>query len=665
VKVKKKNRHRAPVPVGKNSLIVYLLILVLVPSVLFFRVVNFEFSTLDDTNIISSHYDVIGDINKIGEAFTHDAFMNNVGAQFYRPIQTISFMLDAQLGGKEAWIYHLSNLIWHILVVITLFFFLKKIGIRKEISLLLALFFSINPLLANAVAWIPARGDLLLCLFSLLSFIFFLEYFTTRKQIYIFLHAIVFLGALFSKETAVLLPVLILVYYYFAQQQKIILKDIIPFIFIWFFSFISFYFLRRFLLNASMPSEYFGIIPFIKNLPAIPIIFCKFFFPYSLSTMPFFDNKTLIAGVILLIVFTVITIKVIKGERRIVIWGGVWFLAFSIPPMFLRSYISDIGYEYFDYRAYLPIIGILIITGFLINKLTANVSLKKILIVSIPILLIYSIIAFIHSTVYADPVSFFTSAVEASSNNAMAYNSRGCIHLDKGRNDEAIADFKSSIKACRTYNVPYNNIGLLYRSLGDHALAEYYLSQALNYDTLYPKANQEYSYINLSSEKLGLKKYNEAIILVKKGIEKYPDNRSLHNNMGLAYYYTGKFDSALIEYNRAIQSESNSFMYYNNRGKAEFRLSHYIGAMNDFNKALELKPDFRDAYFYKGLTKMNLNKFKEAISDFNMAISLNSLSGETYYFRGIAYSKINKPTESGEDLAAARKLGFKEPINEK
>jgi tetratricopeptide (TPR) repeat protein len=598
MKRNKKNKQTENIKVSRNRLKVYLLFLVLVPLVLYFRVVNFQFTTLDDTHIISANYDIISNINNLPQAFTHDPFMNTKRAQFYRPIQTISFMLDAQLGGKEARIYHLSNLIWHILVVIALFFFLNMIGIKKDISFLLALFFSINPLLANAVAWIPARGDILLCFFSLLSFITILQYFSTGKTVYILLHAIVFLLAVFSKETVVFLPILILSYLYFVEKKKFLVKNIIPFIVIWGISFVLFYYLRQFVIHRNMLSESFGFIPFIKNLPTIPITFGKFIFPYNISTMPFFDNTALILGIVLIIIFAAITIKVISGEWRIVIYGALWFLAFSIPPMFFRPYISSIGYEYLNFRAYLPIIGILIITGYLIEYLSGKVPFKRILIISIPILLVYSLIAFNHSSVYANPVSFFTSAIESSSNNAMAYNSRGVVYFNMRRNEEAIADFDNSIKACTTYSVPYLNKGLLYRSLGDHKRSEYYLSLALNYDTLYQKVDYENTFVKLSSEKLSLKKYEEAIEVIRKGIGKYPDNRSLHNNLGLAY-------------------------------------------------------------FYRGLTKMNLNKFEESISDFNMTISLDSRSGEAYYFRGTAYSKLNKQAEAKDNLKRALELGYK------
>ena len=665
--MKKNNIRPTSVFFIKNYLIVYLLLLVIVPSVLYFRVVNFEYSGLDDATIISNINNVQGNPLNLKGAFTHDAFMGDKGDTFYRPMQTISFMLDAQLGGKEPWIYHISNLILHILTVLALFIFLKKTGIKKEISFLLSLLFSIHPLFTNAVAWIPARGDILLCLFSLLSFITFLEYFSTRKKSYFILHAFVFLLAVFSKETAVLLPVLILSYLYFVQKEKFVLKDIIPFLTVWFMFFVFFLLLRQSVIKVSPSSNIFGIIPFIKNLPVIPIIFCKFFFPYNLCTLPFFDNTGLISGVILLAVFAAVTFKVMRGERRIVIWGGVWFIAFSIPPMFFRSYFATIGYEYFEYRAYLPIIGILLISGFLINELSAGISFKKMLIISIPLLLVYSMIAFIHSADFSDPVSFFTSAIKADSNNAMALGERGVAYFNKRSNEKAMSDYDNSIRVFPTYPVPYFNKGVLYRSLNDHFQAEYFYSQALKYDTLgnNVKILGENAYLNLSIEKNILKKYDETITLLKKAIRIYTENSQLHNNLGLAYYYTTKFDSALFEYDKAIESEKNNFSYYKNRGMAEYHLNDFTSALNDFNRALQLKPDFLDAWGNRGMTKIKLNDYEGAIYDLTKAISIKQDLGVAWYYRGVAYSKLNKPTEAGNDWAEARRLGFKEPVGEK
>ena len=382
MKSKKKKKEIIPVSFGKYKRAVFLLFLVIVPLVLYFRVLSFGFSELDDTSIISNINNTEGSKVNLNAAFTHDAMMSDRGDSFYRPMQTLSLMIDAELGGSEPWIYHFSNLILHILTVITLFFFLIKTGIKENISFLLSLIFSVNPMFTNAVAWIPARGDLLLCLFGLLTIISFIEYFKNRKWVYLVIHGIVFAGAVFSKETGVLLPVLILIYFYFATKRKFWLKEIIPFLIIWFTIFAIFFALRQNVLKLSHSSNEFGIIPFIKNLPVIPITIGKFFIPYNLCTMPSFNNTALIIGIIILIVLAVLFIKVMRGEKRIVIWGALWFLTFSIPPMLFRSIDVNLGiekYDYLDYRAYLPISGLLVIAGFLINEWSAVISFKKML----------------------------------------------------------------------------------------------------------------------------------------------------------------------------------------------------------------------------------------------------------------------------------------------
>jgi tetratricopeptide (TPR) repeat protein len=628
--------------------------------------VNFGLSGLDDGSIIHNITNTEGSkLNLIG-AFTHDAMMSDKATTFYRPMQLISLMIDAELGGSEPWIYHLSNLLLHLFTVIVLFLFLIKIGIKEEISFLLSLLFSVNPMLTNAVAWIPARGDLLLCLFSLLSFMTFLEYFSKKKIIYFIIHVFVFLLAIFSKETAILLPILILLYFYFVNKEKLRLKEIIPFLTIWFIISAIFFALRQSVLKLDASSNEFGISTFIKDLPTIPITFGKFIIPYNLCPMPFFNNTAIITGIILMVVLIGLIIKVMRGEKRIVIWGALWFLAFSIPPMFFRSYFANIGYDYLEYRAYLPIIGILLIIGFLLNELTTAISFKKLLTISISLLLVYSIVAFIYSKDFADPFSFLTSAIKVSSNNALALQIRGTEYFNMGDNEKALLDYDNSIRISPTYSMPYYHKGLIYVKLKDYYRAENSFSLALKYDTLDRKNNffQETPYLNLSHVKINLRKYDEAILLLRKAISKYPNNGNLHINLGVTYLYRAKFDSALDEYNKGIESGKRLPRYYDGRGVVKDSLNDFSGAIADFSKALELNQDFFDALKNRGMAKIKMNDNEGAVSDLTTAININPNIGVTWYYRGLAYSKLYKLTEAEKDWEEARKLGFKGPIIE-
>jgi tetratricopeptide (TPR) repeat protein len=661
VKNKKRNKHSISGSFIKHEHIFYLLLLILIPSALYFRVVNFDLSRFDDSSIIANINNVQGSPLNLKEAFKHDAFMSNKGDTFYRPVQTISFMLDAKLGGDKPWIYHLSNLFWHIMTVITLFFFLRITGVKDRIAFLLSLLFSINPMLSNAVAWIPARGDMLLCLFSLLAFITYLKYSDTNKSLYLLLFAITYLFAVFSKETSVLIPVLILSYVYFVQKKKLVVKEIIPILSIWFLSYCLFFIMRQGVIKTGHSSNIFGIVPFIKNLPVIPISFFKFFIPYHLCTMPLFQNIELIGGVILLVLFFGFTLKFIHKDWRIIVWSLIWFLAFTIPPMFFRAYFASIGYDYFEYRAYLPIIGILLIIGIFTNDLTASIEFKKILIIAAPILLIYSTFAFYHTSDFANPFSFFNNAIKTNYGNAMAFGERGSDYFYKNNMVKAMEDFDESIKICQTYPVTYFNKGLIYSSANDHYKAEYFFSLAMKYDTLSEdvKLLKGDTYDKLSIEKIKLRKFNEAMVVLKKGTDSYPDDSRLHNNIGLVYYNTEKFDSALIEYGRAIEAGENNYAYYDNRGMTEYHLGDLKSALNDFNAALELKPDYLDSWGNKGITKVKLNDFEGAVSDLTkVLINSKGNTGAAYYYRGIAYLKLNRIKEAKMDWKKAAESGY-------
>src|ERR1035437_191226 len=664
--MKSKKKKNQPEPVTKkNKLKIYLSLLILIPLVLYFRVVDFQFTKFDDSDIIIRHYDTIKDLKNINQAFNHDFYMDTTGTVYYRPIPVVSFMIDARIGGEEPWIYHLTNLILHITIVIVLFFFLQKLRIKQEIAFLLSLLFSLHPLSTNAIAWVPGRVELLFGLFSLLCFITFIEYSNSHKRSWFFIYSFVFLLALYSKETAVALPFLILSLLYLTSRGKIKLKEIIPFLAVWSIIGLLYYYMRHNVIKVNPDPELTGTIPFIKNLPAIPITFGKFFIPYNLNTLPLFDTPSLVLGIILIIAFAAIIIKFNKSEWGTVIFGVIWFMAFTIPPMLARVYLAEFNFEYSEFRAYLPAIGILIILGILANELPKRFSFNKILKMTLPVFLIYGVITYTHSAVYSDPVSFTNSAINASPNNAFAFNLRGYNYLFSDNGEQALSDFENAIKICPLYSTPYNNIGILYRSAGDDYKAEYYFSQAIKYDTLYPKRSflMNNAFISLSAEKISLKKYDEALIVLKKAENIYPNDSKIYNNMAYIYISRGKNDSAIVCLNKAISIEPNSASYYNNRAKAKYKIKHFDGSLLDFNKALNLDSNLQDGYLNRGKLKIDMADYMGAISDFNITLNLDSQSAEAYYYRGNAYSKINKPEEAEKEWAEAHKHGYQDTVD--
>ena len=88
--------------------------------VIYFQSIFFGFVKLDDIPIIVNKFEYFKDISNIFDAFSKDAFINEIG-NFYRPLQTASFIFDSQIGGGSPWIYHLTNILLHIVSCLLIF----------------------------------------------------------------------------------------------------------------------------------------------------------------------------------------------------------------------------------------------------------------------------------------------------------------------------------------------------------------------------------------------------------------------------------------------------------------------------------------------------------------------------------------------------------------
>ncbi len=142
----------------------YLLILVLC-SIVYSQNLWFNFAYLDDNLIVFQEYHKINSISKIPDTFTEGYLFDN----YYRPMVMISFIIDTAIAGQSSMMYHLTNLLLHIIVSFLVYLLLNKISKENVLSLIFAILYSIHPININAVSWIAGRNDLLVTLFALLS----------------------------------------------------------------------------------------------------------------------------------------------------------------------------------------------------------------------------------------------------------------------------------------------------------------------------------------------------------------------------------------------------------------------------------------------------------------------------------------------------------------
>ena len=140
---------------------------------------------------------------------------------FYRPLLTLSFMMDYAVWELDPKGYHFTNMLMHIGVALLVFAVMKGVFEKVTVALAAALLFVVHPIHTQAVTYVSGRGDMLTNLFILLSF---LLYWTVssgadkkasgergiRDVACIIGSILCYVAALLSKETAIIFPFLVL-----------------------------------------------------------------------------------------------------------------------------------------------------------------------------------------------------------------------------------------------------------------------------------------------------------------------------------------------------------------------------------------------------------------------------------------------------------------------
>jgi hypothetical protein len=420
-------------------------------------------------------------------------------------------MIDALIGGDSSRTYHTSNLVIHIFVCVAIYFLLQFFGINNLTAFFLTLIFSVHPLLASAVSWIPARGDLLIGLWGILLFLTFGSYLSNGKKSTFILHTIIFFLAVFSKETTILFPVLLLFYYFYVKREKINLqvflswKKLLPFLIVWISIPVFYLILRNKIIPGIGPNYIFGITSFFHNLPTIPITFGKVFIPINLTTLPLFDNVSIIIGIAVALIIIYFFIKQSKEKKRLYIFGLIWFILFTIPPMMSSTIIADHFFNYTETRTYLPIMGLMVFSSFYFDNLSFHKNTKHLIYYSLVVIIIFTVTAFIHSSDYSNPFNFFNSAIEHNPNNAEAYRLLGDNKDDIKDYNGAIEDYNKAIELNQNYFAAYNNRGVVKRKLKDYQGAIEDFTKAI-------KMNPNYAdtYVNRGLAKQNLNDINGA-----------------------------------------------------------------------------------------------------------------------------------------------------------
>jgi len=465
-------------------------IIVLIGLLLYSCTVFFDLTYLDDQVLILENQPIISNLANIDQFFTDDVFFSSQNF-YYRPLLNLSLMIDAQISGFQPWFYRLSNVSIHILVVSLLFALLRRLGISGKRSLFLSLFFLVHPVLVQAVAWIPGRNDSLLAIFALATFLFFLNFLEkNRPRDYIWC-LFFFLLAMFTKEAAIVIPVLLGLYYLFINEKKIntqnkamLLLGAGAIIFLW-------YLMRSLAIDQEIGGLSQIYISILENSPALIVGFGKFFWPFNLAIMPVLRDVNIYYGLSAVILFLIIALTK-RLDKKWLVFGLVWFILFMLPAFINPNPVDFYYLLLLEHRLYLPFIGlILMFSNF---KLPEIGLAKKILTekssvyLGVLVIVLFIILTALHLPNYKNRVAFWEFAVKKSPTSPLANRNLGVMYYFDGRLEEARAHYLKALELNPFEAMVHNNLAVIYLDEGRLEEAEAELRAELEINPGYDKA---------------------------------------------------------------------------------------------------------------------------------------------------------------------------------
>ena len=450
---------------------------------LYSQTLFFNFTYFDDNELILNKEAVLENIKNIPTIFSTDAFIS-ADKFYYRPLLNLSFMVDAQFGGVLPFFYHLDNILLHIIAVWLIFCLLKRITKKTALSFWLSLVFLVHPVFVQAVAWLPGRNDSLLAVFVLAAFLFFLKFLDNpRFKYYLFYLLFLFLGLL-TKESALLLPVLVIFYFWFIDSGKSTRSDkwlvvigsaVIGFV--WFL-------MRSFALGGEPINYYSAILGILDNSGAVLLGIGKLILPLNLSVLPVLQDSTFIYGIIatVLLIFAWFISK--KRKNNYLIFGLLWFFVFLLPSFIRLNTLPD----FLEHRLYLPFVGFLIAFAEIDFIKNLDFSKKKIKIIAVSILIILSAITLWHSQKFSDRLTFWKEAASDSPHSPLAQRNLGAMYYLNGNLDLAAKYYNKALELSPNEAMVHNNLGLIYFAKGDYTQAEIEYKKELSLYPNYDKA---------------------------------------------------------------------------------------------------------------------------------------------------------------------------------
>ena len=693
-------------PIHRDLVICFFL--VLVTAGVFWQVSSFDFVRYDDDKYVTGNRHV-----QVGLTGGHIVWaFQSVYANNWHPLTWLSHMLDCQLFAMNPAGHHLTNLFFHIINTLLLFFLVKRMTDLPWRSAFVAALFAVHPLHIESVAWVAERKDVLSTFFFMMTVWAYVRY-VERPGFYRYLAILLFfvLG-LMSKPMLVTLPFVLLLLDFWplgrlrldgtvlrrdpgdmtvmgdGTGKRSVMGLIIEKIPLFILSGAS--------VCVTLFAQWSGIAP-IVSLPFAARIsnalvsyvsyIVKMIWPHDLAVLyPYPDAIPawqIGFSILLLILITAIAVRLRKRYPYAIV-GWLWYLGTLVPVIGL----VQVGHQSMaDRYTYLPMIGLFIAIAWMVPDLLARRRFHRL---ALAVLAVCAIAALMTASLFQirywqNSTTLFARALSVTKNNFIIETNMGASLAEEGKFGEAIAHYQEALRIRpddfeARYNLAnalarqgkpeeavshyavilqtqpaaaavHNNMGIALSQLGRTGEATDHFREALRIKPDFQDvgSNLEKALVGQAKTK---KPAPEKVVIQPAD----PNSAEGQLRMGLSLFQEGKADEAIPRFEEALRLNPKLAAAHVSLGLIMAQKRNLDKAIEHFRKALKIKPDIAEVHNSLGVALTYKGALDEAVEHVETALKINPKLAKAHNSIAVALAQKGKTDEAISHLRKALQL---------
>jgi cytochrome c-type biogenesis protein CcmH/NrfG len=378
---------------------------------------------------------------------------------------------------------------------------------------------------------------------------------------------------MFTKESAILFPLLALFYAFGFRKGKVFSLYILLLVEGWAIILVNWNILRAASMVVPVGDKLIAATTVLSNLGLAVYYFGKIFWPFSLAFAPVFPDAHLAAGIISAVLLSIALLLSERRDWKLIIFGVLWFLVFLIPTFYYNTAVHTPP-KFYEHRVYVPFMGILFIL--LSLSFTGIGQTFKRIIPTLTILLTgaFALLSYYHT-----------------------------------------ADFKNSITLSEYDAATSPNDPRQYRNITRMKIPDTLTSEI--------QAVQGRSQIQASKDTLVTKEELWRIIdNLKKGLQSDRHNPEIFHALAVAYFARGLFLSSEKSFFAALQQTPHNAVLPYNLGILYYSAHAVTKAEHAWLEALRLDPSLGDAHLNLSFLYYESGQYRSAWDHCQKALQL-------------------------------------------